>query len=102
MTSTTTTLDATQRDAVPATASQAVLVHSAPVPSDAVSVRGPDFDRPIGLQELLGSYERIGFQATSFGRAISIVEKMVSQSAKEELLEIKSERSQTDQAQAHP
>ncbi|KAG8990682.1 Deoxyhypusine synthase [Tulasnella sp. JGI-2019a] len=62
--------------AVPKTASEAVLGHSDPVPSDSVSVQGPNFENPIGLQELLGSYERIGFQATSFGRAIRIVEKM--------------------------
>ncbi|KAG8848098.1 Deoxyhypusine synthase [Tulasnella sp. 330] len=73
---TSTTAHSSQQDGVPAAASQAVLVHSAPVPLDSVSVQGPNFDNPISLQQLLCSYERIGFQATSFGRAISIVEKM--------------------------
>ena len=63
---------------VPSAATAAVLVQSAPVPKDAIPVQGPNFERPLGLQELLSSYERIGFQATSLGRAIEIVEKMVS------------------------
>lgn len=62
---------------VPAAASAAVLVQSEPLPHDAVSVRGPDFDQPLSLAQFLGSYERIGFQATSLGRAIEIVNKMV-------------------------
>ncbi|KAG8997809.1 Deoxyhypusine synthase [Tulasnella sp. 427] len=61
---------------VPAQASAAVLAQSEPIPDDAVSVQGPNFDEPLGLQELLTSYERIGFQATSFGKAIDIVNKM--------------------------
>ncbi|KAI5122161.1 hypothetical protein M0805_007060 [Coniferiporia weirii] len=61
---------------VPSGASAAVLQSSQPVPDDAVSVEGPNFDKDLSLQDLLGSYERIGFQATSFGRAIHIVDKM--------------------------
>ncbi|KDQ07518.1 hypothetical protein BOTBODRAFT_59911 [Botryobasidium botryosum FD-172 SS1] len=61
---------------VPASAAAAVLVKSDPVPKDAVSVRGPDFDSPLDLQELLASYKRIGFQASSLGNAIDIVNKM--------------------------
>lgn len=62
---------------VPASASAAVLVQSEPLPDDAVSVQGPDFDQPLDLAQFLRSYERIGFQATSLGRAIEIVNKMV-------------------------
>lgn len=62
----------------PAAAAAAVLVHSQPVPEDAVPIRGPDFDSPLDLNTLLGGYERIGFQATSLGRAIHIVNKMAS------------------------
>ncbi|THH11256.1 hypothetical protein EW145_g782 [Phellinidium pouzarii] len=61
---------------VPSGASAAVLQASQPIPDDAVSVEGPNFDKELGLQDLLGSYERIGFQATSLGRAIHIVDKM--------------------------
>jgi deoxyhypusine synthase len=63
---------------LPATAAAAVLVQSHPVPDDAVPIKGPNFDTPLDLNTLLGGYERIGFQATSLGRAINIVNKMVS------------------------
>lgn len=62
---------------VPAGAAAAVLLKSDPVPDDAISVKGPDFDSPLDLQELLASYKRIGFQASSLANAIDIVNKMV-------------------------
>ena len=62
---------------VPDTASAAVLLRSEPVPDSYVSVRGPDFDKPLSLQQFLQSYERIGFQANSLGKAIDIVNRMV-------------------------
>ncbi|KAF8591587.1 Deoxyhypusine synthase [Ramaria rubella] len=62
----------------PVSASAAVLMHSEPVPECAISVEGPNFDNPLGLQQLLASYERIGFQANSLGRAINIVNNMAS------------------------
>jgi deoxyhypusine synthase len=65
---------------VPEVAAAAVLQQSEPVPSDAVSVEGPNFDNPLNLQDLLRSYERIGFQANSFGKAINIVNQMVCKS----------------------
>ncbi|KAK0206791.1 Deoxyhypusine synthase [Desarmillaria ectypa] len=61
---------------VPSGASAAVLQPSDPVPDTAVSVEGPNFDNLLSLQEFIGSYERIGFQANSLGRAIDIVNKM--------------------------
>ncbi|KAF8707814.1 Deoxyhypusine synthase, partial [Rhizoctonia solani] len=62
--------------APPATAAAAVLVQSHPVPDNAMPIKGPDFDSPLDLNALLGGYERIGFQATSLGKAIDIVNKM--------------------------
>jgi len=62
---------------VPAAAAAAVLLPSAPVSDAAVSVQGPDFDYPQTLQSLLQSYERIGFQANSLGKAINVVNQMV-------------------------
>jgi deoxyhypusine synthase len=62
---------------IPAGASSAVLKPSDPVPEDAVSVQGPNFDNPLDLQQFISSYERIGFQANSLGKAIHIVNKMV-------------------------
>jgi len=62
---------------VPSGASAAVLLRSDPIPEGSVSVEGPNLDNDLTLQEFLQSYERIGFQATSFGRAVHIVDKMV-------------------------
>ena len=62
---------------IPAGASSAVLKPSDPISEDAVSVQGPNFDNPLVLQEFISSYERIGFQANSLGKAIRIVNKMV-------------------------
>ncbi|KAF8558935.1 Deoxyhypusine synthase [Imleria badia] len=61
---------------IPAGAAAAVLKRSAPLPETAVSVQGPDFDKSVSLQDLLNSYETIGFQATSLGKAIEIVNRM--------------------------
>lgn len=48
------------------------------IPDDATHIKGPNFDNAINLQELLESYEKIGFQATGMAKAIQIVERMVS------------------------
>ncbi|KAI6105619.1 Deoxyhypusine synthase [Pisolithus sp. B1] len=52
------------------------LQPSQPVPDSAVFVEGPDFETDLSLQQLLQSYERIGFQANSLGKAIDIVNRM--------------------------
>ena len=62
---------------IPQGASAAVLKPSEPVPEEAIAVQGPNFDERLSLDSLLGSYERIGFQANSLGKAINIVNKMV-------------------------
>lgn len=62
---------------VPAGVSSALLKSSDPVPEGATSVQGPNFDKPLDLQQFISSYERIGFQANSLGKAIHIVNKMV-------------------------
>ncbi|KAH8827608.1 Deoxyhypusine synthase [Flagelloscypha sp. PMI_526] len=68
---------------VPTSAAAAVLLPSAPVDPDAITVTGPDFSKDDfrTVEGLLGSYERIGFQATSLGKAIEIIEKMRSERA---------------------
>ena len=62
---------------IPTGVAAALLHPSEAVPDTAISVQGPDFEKNLSLQDLLGSFERIGFQATSFGRAIAIVNRMV-------------------------
>ncbi|MBW0498868.1 hypothetical protein O181_038583 [Austropuccinia psidii MF-1] len=54
----------------------ALFVKSVPVPSDAISVHGPDLNFPIDLCNLLKSYEKIGFQASSLHQSIEIIDKM--------------------------
>ncbi|EIW61430.1 Deoxyhypusine synthase [Trametes versicolor FP-101664 SS1] len=63
-------------NAIPSGASAAVLMPSEPMPDFAVSVKGPNFEQEVSLQQLLESYKRIGFQANSLGKAIDIVNKM--------------------------
>ncbi|KIM28617.1 hypothetical protein M408DRAFT_329382 [Serendipita vermifera MAFF 305830] len=60
----------------PDQAKAAVLVQSAPIPDDAVSVSGPDFTKIKDIRGFMESYARIGFQATSLARAIEIVQNM--------------------------
>ena len=66
----------------PAGATDAVLKPSEPVPADAKEVQGIDFDdfaqRSITVDELVGGYARMGFQATAIGEAVRIVNDMVS------------------------
>lgn len=65
-------------NSVPGSAAAAVLQASDPIPDTFVSVQGPNFEKPLSLTQFLQSYERIGFQANSLGKAIDIVNKMVS------------------------
>lgn len=58
-------------------AHSSVLQASEPVPESQVPVHGPNFDRPHSLDQLLSSYATVGFQATSLGKAIDIVNEMV-------------------------
>ncbi|BGP55645.1 hypothetical protein JCM8202_002111 [Rhodotorula sphaerocarpa] len=43
---------------------------------DGPRIRGPDFNEPHSLDDLLKSYERIGFQANGLARAMHLIEKM--------------------------
>ena len=68
--------------APPSNATDAVLKPSEPVPADAKEVQGIDFNdyaqRSITVEELMGGYARMGFQATAIGEAVRIVNDMVS------------------------
>jgi hypothetical protein len=64
------------QNAGPNEAKAAVLVQSAPIPQDAVSVVGPDLTKVKDVKGLMASFARIGFQATSLARAIEIVQNM--------------------------
>lgn len=66
----------------PAGATDAVLKPSEPVPEGVQQVQGIDFNqhaaRPITVDELVGGYATMGFQATSVGAAVRIINDMVS------------------------
>ena len=68
--------------AAPSGATDAVLKPSEPVPADAKEVRGIDFNqyanRSITVEELIAGYSSMGFQATSVGEAVRIINDMVS------------------------
>lgn len=61
-------------------AHSSVLHASAPVPDSQVPVSGPNFDQPHSLDQLLSAYSTIGFQASSLGKAVDIVNEMVRSS----------------------
>lgn len=65
----------------PSGATDAVLKPSEPVPDGATEVQGIDFDnfadRSITVDELVAGMASMGFQATSVGEAVRIIEGMV-------------------------
>jgi deoxyhypusine synthase len=66
----------------PSGATDAVLKPSDPVPEGSRQVQGIDFNqyasRSITVEELVGGYANMGFQATSVGEAVRIINNMVS------------------------
>ncbi|KAJ4322176.1 Deoxyhypusine synthase [Neodidymelliopsis sp. IMI 364377] len=66
--------------AAPSGATDAVLKPSEPVPEGAKEVQGIDFNqyakRSITVEELIGGYANMGFQATSVGEAVRIINDM--------------------------
>lgn len=68
-------------NSAPVGATGAVLKTSDPVPESAVPVKGLDFDafadRNVTVAELVENLANVGFQATSIGQAVDIVNGMV-------------------------
>jgi deoxyhypusine synthase len=63
---------------VPSKATEAVLVHSHPMPEGSETVKGYDFNQGVDHHELLKTFKYSGFQATNFGLAVDEINKMVS------------------------
>ncbi|TPX55460.1 hypothetical protein PhCBS80983_g05294 [Powellomyces hirtus] len=61
----------------PASAVQAVLVQSTPMPTDSVQVKGYDFNNGVDYAAIMASYIRTGYQATSIGQAIEEINRMI-------------------------
>ena len=63
---------------IPSVVLETILAKSEPMPSDAVAVKGFDFNNGVpDVHSLLSTYITTGFQATHFGRAVKEIEKMV-------------------------
>jgi hypothetical protein len=75
-------MSAAKEATAPAGATDAVLKPSDPVPAGSREVQGIDFNhyanRSITVEELMGGYANMGFQATSVGEAVRIINDMVS------------------------
>ncbi|KAJ2779157.1 Deoxyhypusine synthase [Coemansia interrupta] len=63
-------------NAAPAIATAAVLVESEQLPKGTQLIKGYDFDNGVDYNALLSSYLTTGFQASSFGRAVEIINHM--------------------------
>ncbi|KAK7478782.1 hypothetical protein BaRGS_00029993 [Batillaria attramentaria] len=61
----------------PQTAVEAVLVKSQSMPETSETVRGYDFNDGVDYHRLFRSYTRTGFQATSVGKAIEEINRMI-------------------------
>jgi deoxyhypusine synthase len=77
-------MSTTNDSSAPAGATDAVLKPSEPVPEGSREVQGIDFNqyasRSITVEELIGGYASMGFQATSVAEAVRIINDMVSRS----------------------
>jgi deoxyhypusine synthase len=69
-----------QSGSAPAAATDAVLVKSAAMPEGSQPVEDFDFDKikgPVTAEDLLQGMQHMGFQATSIGEAVRIINDMV-------------------------
>lgn len=73
----------------PSGATDAVLKPSDPVPDGAMPVKGFEFDdfkdRNVTVPEMLEGMTQMGFQASSIGQAVQIVDGMVCKSCHDRL-----------------
>jgi deoxyhypusine synthase len=71
-----------QNGALPSSVADAVLVKSNEMPAGSQKVEELDFNkfagRPITVDDLIGGMNHMGFQASSIGEAVRIINDMVS------------------------
>lgn len=74
-------MSSTSNEGVPSTVTDAVLVPSNEMPKDAQKVEELDFNkfagRPITIDDLMSGMNHMGFQASSIGEAVRIINNMV-------------------------
>jgi len=63
--------------AVPAIASEAVLVPSEEIPADAIHIHGHDFNSSRDLDSIMSTMLTTGLQASSLGQAIEEINRMI-------------------------
>ena len=72
----------TSDNGIPSSVANAVLVPSNEMPTDAQEVEELDFNefhgRTITAEDLITGMNHMGFQASSIGKAVGIINKMVS------------------------
>ncbi|KAG0344774.1 hypothetical protein BG004_004178 [Podila humilis] len=66
------------QESLPESTQAAVFVASTEMPKDSVVIKGPDFNKTLSLDALLSTYISSGFQASSMGKAIEIINEMRS------------------------
>lgn len=70
-----------EKQGLPSTVTDAVLVPSNEMPKDAQKVEELDFNkfagRPITVDDLMSGMNHMGFQASSIGEAVRIINDMV-------------------------
>lgn len=69
------------KNAAPNVAVNAVLIPSQELPQETPTVAGYDWEKGIDYKKILESYSRTGFQATSFGRAVDEINRMLKSRA---------------------
>lgn len=69
--------ESVKEDNRPQVAKDAVLVQSVKMPEDIPRIKGYDFNEGINVEKLLDSYLTTGFQATSIGKGIEIINNML-------------------------
>ena len=72
------TNDTSREQSEGTTAQGVVLVQSIPMPEGSTAVQGPDFNSGIGISAILNDYYyKMGFQASTFGQALNVINEMV-------------------------
>ena len=58
-------------------AAENIFLYSAPIPEDAIKVKGYEFNNGVDFSGLMESFKSCGFQATNLHEAMNIINEMV-------------------------
>ncbi|PVV01640.1 hypothetical protein BB560_003932 [Smittium megazygosporum] len=85
-----------EQSSIPEIAQSAVLVKSQDSLLDSLEIKGYDFSLGINYDKIFSSYLSTGFQATNFGKAIEIVNKMLDWDLSKDLEYIEENKDKID------